>query len=143
MQVKEIMTNEVAYVSPDQTLVEAARLMQKHDVGSVPVCQGDQVVGIVTDRDIVVRNVAHGKNPQNTPVKEVMTSQVQMVSSDMNLHQVAEMMAKNQVRRLPVVDNHRIVGMIALGDLAAQAKTDVELAKTLGMISNPSQPENL
>jgi CBS domain-containing protein len=143
LQVKEIMTNEVAYVSPDQTLVEAARLMQKHDVGSVPVCQGDQVVGIVTDRDIVVRNVAHGKNPQNTPVKEVMTSQVQMVSSDMNLHQVAEMMAKNQVRRLPVVDNHRIVGMIALGDLAAQAKTDVELAKTLGMISNPSQPENL
>ncbi len=143
MQVKEIMTNEVAYVSPSQTLVDAARLMQKHDVGSVPVCQGDQVLGIVTDRDIVVRNVAHGKNPQNTSVKDVMTSQVRMVSSDMDIHQAAEMMAKNQVRRLPVVDNNRIVGMIALGDLAAQAKTDVELAKTLGMISNPSQPENL
>lgn len=137
------MTDHVAYLNPEANLVEAAQLMQKHDVGVLPVCQGDNVVGIVTDRDIVVRNIAHGKDPKSTPVKNVMTSDVRMVNSDMNLHQAAEIMADHQIRRLPVVDNNRIVGMVALGDLATQAKYDVELATTLGKISNPSEPENL
>jgi CBS domain-containing protein len=143
LKIKDIMTNQVAYVSPENTVVEAAQLMQKHDVGSVPVCQGDHIVGIVTDRDIVVRNIAHGKDPRSTPVSDVMTSQVKLVSPNMSLNQAAELMAESQVRRLPVVDQDRIVGMVALGDLAAYAKTDVELAKTLGMISNPSEPENM
>ncbi len=143
MKIKDIMTNEVAYVSPDTNVVQAAQLMQKHDVGSVPVCQGDQIIGMITDRDIVVRNIAHGKDPKVTPVRDVMTSQVQVVNSDMDLHQAAAIMANSQIRRLPVVDNDRLVGIVALGDLATQAKTDVELAKTLGMVSNPSQPENL
>ncbi len=143
MKIKDIMTNEVAYVSPDTNVVQAAQLMQKHDVGSVPVCQGDQIIGMITDRDIVVRNIAHGKDPKVTPVRDVMTSQVQAISSDMDLHQAAAIMANSQIRRLPVVDNDRLVGIVALGDLATQAKTDVELAKTLGMVSNPSQPENL
>ena len=143
MKIKDIMTNQVAYVSPENNVVEAAQLMQKHDVGSLPVCQGEHIVGIVTDRDIVVRNIAHGKDPRSTPVKDVMTSQVKLVSPEMNLNQAAELMAGSQIRRLPVVDRDKIVGMVALGDLAAYAKTDVELAKTLGMISSPSEPENL
>ena len=143
MKIKEIMTNQVAYLSPEDNLVEAAQLMQKHDVGVLPVCQGENVLGIVTDRDIVVRNIAHGQDPKTTPVKNVMTSNVQMVSPDMNLNQAAEMMADNQIRRLPVVENNRIIGMVTLGDLATQAKYDVELATTLGKISSPSQPENL
>ncbi|HYH03238.1 MAG TPA: CBS domain-containing protein [Bacillota bacterium] len=143
MKIRDIMTDHVAYLNPEANLVEAAQLMQKHDVGVLPVCQGDNVVGIVTDRDIVVRNIAHGKDPKSTPVKNVMTSDVRMVNSDMNLHQAAEIMADHQIRRLPVVDNNRIVGMVALGDLATQAKYDVELATTLGKISNPSEPENL
>jgi CBS domain-containing protein len=143
MKIKEIMTNQVAYLSPEDNLVEAAQLMQKHDVGVLPVCQGENVLGIVTDRDIVVRNIAHGQDPKTTPVKNVMTADVQMVSPDMNLNQAAEMMADNQIRRLPVVENNRIVGMVALGDLATQAKYDVELATTLGKISTPSRPENL
>ena len=143
MKIKDIMTDQVAYLNPEANLVEAAQLMQKHDVGVLPVCQGENVVGIVTDRDIVVRNIAHGKDPKTTPVKNVMTSDVHMVSPDMNLHQVAEIMSEHQVRRLPVVENNRIVGMVSLGDLATQAKYDVELATTLGKISNPSEPENL
>lgn len=143
MKIKEIMTEQVAYLSPESNLVEAAQLMQKHDVGVLPVCQGDNVVGIVTDRDIVVRNIAHGNDPKTTPVKNVMTSDVRMVSPDMNLNQAAEIMADHQIRRLPVVENNRIVGMVALGDLATQAKYDVELATTLGRISSPSEPENM
>jgi CBS domain-containing protein len=137
------MNHEVAYVSPETTVTQAAQLMQKHDVGSIPVCQGEHLIGIVTDRDIVVRNIAHGRDPHSTPVRDVMTSQVRMVNADMDLHQAAEIMAKSQVRRLPVVDKDRIVGIVSLGDLATQAKTDVELAKTLGLISTPSEPENL
>jgi CBS domain-containing protein len=143
MKVKEIMTDQVACLNPEANLIEAAQLMQKHDVGILPVCQGNNVLGIVTDRDIVVRNIAHGQDPKTTPVKNVMTSNVQMVSPEMNLNQAAELMADHQIRRLPVIDNNRIVGMVALGDLATQAKYDVELATTLGKISTPSEPENL
>jgi CBS domain-containing protein len=143
VKIKEIMTDQVAYLNPDANLVEAAQLMQKHDVGVLPVCQGQEVLGIVTDRDIVVRNIAHGQDPKTTPVKNVMTSDVKMVSPEMSLDQAAEVMADHQIRRLPVVDNQRIVGMVALGDLATQAKYDVELGMTLGKISTPSEPENL
>jgi CBS domain-containing protein len=143
VKIKEIMTDQVAYLNPDANLVEAAQLMQKHDVGVLPVCQGQEVLGIVTDRDIVVRNIAHGQDPKTTPVKNVMTSDVKMISPEMSLDQAAELMADHQIRRLPVVDNQRIVGMVALGDLATQAKYDVELGMTLGKISTPSEPENL
>lgn len=137
------MTDQVAFVGPETTIVETARLMQKHNVGSVPVCEGPNLVGIVTDRDIVVRNVAHGKDAGASPVREIMTSTVQSISPEMELNQVTEMMSKQQIRRLPVVENNRLVGMVSLGDLATQAKYDVEIAKTLGEISKPSQPEKL
>lgn len=143
LKIKDIMTDQVAFVGPETTIVETARLMQKHNVGSVPVCEGPNLVGIVTDRDIVVRNVAHGKDAGASPVREIMTSTVQSISPEMELNQVTEMMSKQQIRRLPVVENNRLVGMVSLGDLATQAKYDVEIAKTLGEISKPSQPEKL
>lgn len=143
MKIKDIMTDQVAFVSPGTTVVEAAQMMQKHDIGAVPVCEGQNVVGILTDRDIVVRNIAHGMDPSLTPVKDVMSSQVETVGPEMSLTQAAELMSDKQIRRLPVIDNNRIVGMVSLGDLATQAKHDVELAGTLGEISQPSQPENM
>lgn len=143
MKIKDIMTNQVSYVSPESTVVEAAQLMQKHDIGMVPVCQGTNVVGLVTDRDIVVRNIAHGKDPHATPVRDVMTSQVKTVDPQMTLNQAAEIMSQNQVRRLPVIESNRLVGVVALGDLATEAKHDVELARTLGEISSPSEPKNM
>ncbi|HBG15343.1 MAG TPA: CBS domain-containing protein [Firmicutes bacterium] len=143
MKIKEIMTDKVAFVSPETTVVETARLMQKHDVGSIPVCEGPNLVGIVTDRDIVVRNVAHGKNPSTIPVREIMTTAVKTIAPEMELNQVAELMSQQQIRRLPVVENNQLVGMVSLGDLATQAKHDVEVASTLGEISQPSRPEKI
>lgn len=143
MKIKDIMTDNLAVVSPDTTVIEVAQLMQKHDVGAVPVCEGANMVGLVTDRDIVVRNIAHGKDPQHTPVRDVMTTQVKSISPETSLSQAAGIMAAQQVRRLPVVNENRLVGMVSLGDLATKAKYDVELSTTLGEISIPSEPEKM
>lgn len=143
MKVKDIMTKNVAYVNPNSTLVETAQLMQKHNVGSIPVCDQSGVIGIVTDRDIVVRNIAHGNDPKQTPVKDVMTSQVTTVTPDADMADVSKMMASNKVRRLPVVDNNMLVGIVALGDVACDAGFTMEVSDTLAEISSPSKPEML
>lgn len=143
MKVKDIMTDELAVISPDATVIEAAQLMQKHDVGAVPVCEGSNIVGLVTDRDIVVRNIAHGKDPNHTPVRDVMTTEVKSISPETNISQAAGIMATQQIRRLPVIEDDRLVGMVSLGDLATKAKFDVEVSTTLGEISIPSKPERM
>lgn len=141
MKVKEIMTKSVAFISPASTVVDAAQLMQKHNVGSIPVCDKSGVVGIVTDRDIVVRNVAHGINPQFTSVSDVMTSQVATVTPDMDVEDVAGMMSDKQIRRMPVVENNKLIGIVALGDMATDARFDIEASDALTEISRPSKPE--
>lgn len=139
MKVKDKMTKAVAYVGPNTSVVEAAQLMQKHNVGSIPVFdQG--VVGIVTDRDIVVRNVAHGKVPKDTKVQDVMTSQVTTVSPEMDVDEVSKLMANQQIRRVPVVANNEIVGMLALGDIATDMRFDMEVSEALCEISKPAKP---
>ncbi|MCX8129682.1 MAG: CBS domain-containing protein [Clostridia bacterium] len=140
MKVKDIMTKNVAYVNPNTTVTEAAQLMQKHNVGSIPVCDQTGVLGILTDRDIVVRNVAHGNNPQSTPVKDVMTKSVTTVTPDMDVNDVSSVMSSNQIRRLPVVENNMLVGMVAIGDLAADARFDTEASEALTEISKPAKP---
>jgi len=134
------MTDKVAYVSPEMSLVEVAQLMQKHNIGAMPVVDGDNVVGMVTDRDIVVRNVAHEKDPATTQVSAIMSSQVESVTPEMELNKAAEIMSSKQVRRLPVIEGNKLVGIVSLGDLATQAKYDVELSRTLAEISTPSRP---
>lgn len=141
MKVKDIMTKSVAYTNPNATLTEVAQLMQKHNVGSIPVLDQNGVMGIVTDRDIVVRNIAHGKNPQQTPVKDVMTSSVTTVTPDMDMDEVSRMMASHQVRRLPVVENNRLVGIVAIGDLATETRFHTEASEALSEISIPSKPQ--
>lgn len=137
------MTDELAVISPDATVIEAAQLMQKHNVGAVPVCEGSNIVGLVTDRDIVVRNIAHGKDPNHTPVRDVMTTEVKSISPETNISQAAGIMATQQIRRLPVIEDDHLVGMVSLGDLATKAKFDVEVSTTLGEISSPSKPEKM
>lgn len=141
MLIKDIMTKNVAYIDPQSAVIEAAQLMQKHNVGSIPVCDRSGVIGIVTDRDIVVRNVAHGTDPRSLKVQDVMTSGVATVSPDMDVDEAGRIMARNQVRRLPVVENHMLVGMVALGDLAVNARYDTEASKALTEISIPAKPE--
>ncbi len=141
MKVRDVMTKNVAYVNPAASIVETAQLMQQHNVGSIPVCDQGGVVGIITDRDIVVRTVAVGKNPQQTPVTEIMTTGVATVSPDMDMHDVAQKMATSQIRRVPVVENNSLVGIVALGDVAVDAKYYTQVADTLENISNPSIPQ--
>ncbi|MCX7772744.1 MAG: CBS domain-containing protein [Clostridia bacterium] len=143
MKVRDIMTHNVAYINPDSKIVEAAQLMQKHNVGSIPVCDQTGVIGIVTDRDIVVRNVAHGKNPQDTPVKDVMTKSVTTATPDMDVNQASQIMSSNRIRRIPVVENNMLVGMLALGDMAADQRFNMEASEALSEISKPANPEML
>lgn len=143
MKVRDIMTKSVAYINPASTVVEAAQLMQKHNVGSIPVCDQSGVVGIVTDRDIVVRNVAHGKNPQDSRVSDVMTTRVQMVSPDTDVDEATRIMAQNQIRRLPVVENNQIIGIVSLGDMATTGRFDMEAGEALTEISKPSKPQQM
>jgi len=143
LKVRDIMTKNVAYVDPNSTVKDAAQLMQKHNVGSIPVCDQNGVVGIVTDRDIVVRNVAHGNNPMNTPVRDVMTSQIATATPEMDVREVTSIMSDNKIRRIPVVENNKLVGIVALGDLASKAMYDTEVAEALSEISKPAKPAKM
>jgi len=143
MKVRDIMTKQVAYINPDSKVIEAAQLMQKHNIGSVPVCDQSGVVGIVTDRDIVLRSISNGKNPQDTPVRDVMTGQVKTATPDMDVDEVAKLMATHKVRRMPVVENNSLVGMVSLGDIAVNNQYNFEASEALAEISKPAKPEQL
>lgn len=134
MQVKQIMTTDVRTIAPNDTITKAASLMSQLNVGAVPVTDNNRVVGIVTDRDIVLRGVAKGES-SNQKVSEVMTPNVKYVSSDTDVHTVADIMAENQIRRLPVVDNGQLVGIVAIGDLAVENIFENEAGEALHTIS--------
>lgn len=143
LKVRDIMTKNVAWVDPTSTVEEAAQLMQKHNIGAIPVCDRGNLLGIVTDRDIVVRNVAHGKNARDTSVKDVMTTQVTSVTPDMDVKEASGLMSSQQIRRVPVVEGSQIIGIVSLGDMAADRRFDTEASKALTDISRPSKPENM
>src|SRR5262245_38321433 len=118
MKVQEVMTREVAVVHPDSTLQEAADRMRQLNVGPLPVCDNDRLVGMITDRDITVRSTAEGLDPWTTPVREAMTPDVVCCSEDDDVSEAALLMTKNHVSRLLVLDrNRRLVGIVAQDDL--------------------------
>ena len=120
MRISEVMTTEVETVSPDQTAREAASFMLRADAGSIPVCQGDKVVGMITDRDIAVRGVAEGRGP-DTLVRDLMSDGIICARADDDVDSVAQRMSQEQVRRLPVLDeDEKLVGIVSLGDLARE-----------------------
>ena len=122
-KVHEHMTDRPRCVTPETPVSEAAELMASEDVGSLPILDGDKLVGVVTDRDIVIRAVAAKKNPQGMPVREVATQDPVTVRADDDLSDALELMATYQVRRLPVVDeDNRLVGVLAQADVAMGAK---------------------
>lgn len=141
MNVKEIMTSDVKSVSSSDPIKKAAEIMKSVDCGSVPVVDQGQVVAMVTDRDIAVRAVADGKGP-DTPVKDSMSHHVVTVSPDTDARQAATKMAENQVRRLPVVDGKKLVGILAIADLARKNIFVSESGHALSDISEPSQQSN-
>ena len=120
MKVSEVMTTEVQTVSPDQTAREAAGFMLRAEAGSIPVIEGDEVIGIITDRDIAVRGVAEGRGG-DTLVRELMSDGIICAHEDDDVADVARRMSEEQIRRLPVLDHDkRLVGIVSLGDLARE-----------------------
>ena len=124
MIISEVMTREVRVASPDDTLQCVARVMEEEDFGSLPVAENDRLVGMLTDRDITIRAVARGLAPQDSTVREVMSTDVQYVYDDESVLDVANVMGDLHVRRLPVLDrDQRLVGIVSLGDLALSTPT--------------------
>ena len=122
MKVSEVMTRDVQTVRPDQPVQEAASFMLSADAGSIPVTDGDRLIGMITDRDIAVRGIAKGYGP-DTPVRELMTDDVICAREDDDVDDVASRMSEAQVRRLPVIDEQeRLCGIVSLGDLSRESR---------------------
>lgn len=135
MKLRDVMTKNAKYVTTQDNITNAAKIMEDLNVGCVPVCEEQRPVGMLTDRDIVLRNVAKEKNGNNTNVTEVMSNRVVYGTPDMDVHEAAELMSKYQIRRLPVVENDRITGIVAIGDLAVQNKLVDDAGVALNSIS--------
>lgn len=119
MRVKDCMCNNVVWATPDATVRDCARIMGEQHIGSMPVCnQNQNVVGFVTDRDILLRAVACDKDLNTTKVSDIMTTNVCCCDVDHDIDEATDLMCHNQIRRLPVVENNKIVGIVTLGDLA-------------------------
>jgi CBS domain-containing protein len=120
MKISEVMTTDVQTISADQTAREAAAFMLRAEAGSIPVCEGERVIGMITDRDIAVRGVAEGRGP-DTPVRDLMSDGIVCARAEDNVDDVARRMSQEQVRRLPVLDaNEKLIGIVSLGDLARE-----------------------
>ena len=136
MKISEVMTKNVATVTPDQSAREAAAFMLSADAGSIPVCEGSRVIGMITDRDIAVRGVANGHGPE-TPVRDLMSEGLVCVRDDDDVAEVASRMADSQVRRLPVIDSDdKLCGIVSLGDLSRESKQQLA-SEALQGVSQP------
>lgn len=140
--IQDVMTRGVEVVDPNATLMQVAEKMRQFNVGPLPVCDGDRLVGVVTDRDLVVRGIAMGHDPHTSKVSSVMTEDVELIHLEASLEEAADLMKEKQLRRLLVVDDHKnLVGILSLGDLA-QEVDDTTAARTLEHISEPSAPSH-
>lgn len=141
MKVSDVMTSDVQTVGPDETAQQAASFMLSADAGSIPVTDGDRLIGMITDRDIAVRGVAKGYGP-DTLVRELMTDDIIAARADDDVEDVASRMSQAQVRRLPVVDeNERLCGIVSLGDLARET-SDESAHEALEGVSEPGGQHN-
>lgn len=137
MKIREVMTNQVIRIHPEETVAVAARTLTHYNIGALPVCENNgQLCGMVTDRDIVTRCLASNRKPENTRVRDVMTGWVVSATPDMDTSVAAHLMGRQQVRRLPVVENGTLCGMVSLGDLAVREQSNPDAADALGDISN-------
>ena len=137
MKVREIMTKNVVRIHPDEPVEVAARALMHYNVGAMPVCGSDgKICGMVTDRDLVTRCMASGRQPGKTKVADVMTGQVTSASPEMETGVAAHLMGRMQVRRLPVVENGKLLGMVSLGDIATQEESSMDAGDALSDISS-------
>ena len=137
MKVRDLMTSDPSTVAPDDVIARAATLMREEDCGSIPVVKDAKLVGIVTDRDITVRGVAAGKDPKTTKVAEVMSADPITVEPDTDAAEASRVMAQHQVRRLPVVEDGRLLGIVVTAQLARRESAG-KMGETIKEISEPA-----
>ena len=137
MKLRDMMTHPVVRIHPEESVAVAARTLARYNIGALPVCGGDgRICGVVTDRDLVTRCIAAGRQPGATPVRDVMTTQVVSARPDMATATAAYLMGKQQIRRLPVVENGRLCGMVSLADLANREESAYDASDALTEISS-------
>lgn len=136
MEIKDIMTQRVVSIDPAESVEVAARTMNQYNIGALPVCRNGKLCGMLTDRDIVTRCLAANRLPGNTQVRQVMTEQVTSISPNMETGVAAHLMGRLQIRRLPVVENGRLCGMVSLGDLAIREETALDAGDVLTDVSS-------
>ncbi|WP_431967596.1 CBS domain-containing protein [Nocardia sp. bgisy134] len=136
MKARDIMHADATCIPADETIDRAAQMMRNMDVGALPICHNDRLVGMLTDRDIVVRCIAEGHNPGRIRAGDLAKGTPRWVDADADLQQVLELMEQNQIKRLPVIENKRLIGMICESDLAKNV-TDAQLAEFISAVSVP------
>ena len=139
--IQDVMTPDVQCISPEETVRRAAQMMDEYNVGSIPVVDGDKLVGMITDRDITVRSTAAGQSPESTRVGDVMSTDVRTCYSNQQVDEVLGQMGDVQIRRVPVIDeqSHQLVGIVSLGDLATRQSKHTD--EVLRDVSWPSEPD--
>jgi CBS domain-containing protein len=139
--IQEVMTRDVQTISPEETVQRAAQLMDELNVGAIPVCDGQKLVGMITDRDITVRSTAAGQAPDATRVGDVMSTDVRTCYTNQSVDEVLGQMGDVQIRRVPVIDeqSHQMVGIVSLGDMATKHSAGIDHA--LDEISYPAEPD--
>jgi len=136
LKIKEIETQHPEVVGPDAGLMEAAQKMRRLNVGMLPVCEKDLLIGLLTDRDITVRATAEGRDPRQTKVRDIMSSEPVWCYEDQNVTVCVELMEQNQIRRLPVLDRtQHLVGIVSLGDLAIRSRNERLAGEVLNRVS--------
>lgn len=139
-KVRDVMTEQVEVIDANASLREAADKMRTQNVGALPVVEGQRLAGMVTDRDIVVRGIAMGRDPNTSKVSEVMTPDIEAINADASVDEAIEKMRQKEVRRLLVVDeNKRLVGIVTLGDLTQEVDPE-KAARVLETAANPEEP---
>lgn len=136
MEIKDIMTRNVVTIDPAESVEVAARTMNRYNIGALPVCKNGKLCGVLTDRDIVTRCLAANRLPADTQVRQVMTEQVTAISPNMQTGVAAHLMGRLQIRRLPVVENGKLCGMVSLGDLAIREETALDAGDVLSDVSS-------
>jgi len=140
MKITDIMTKDVETCAPEMSIQEIASKMLELDVGSIPISDGNRLLGIVTDRDIVIRGIA-SQISLDSPVSQILTSEMITGTTDMSIKDAADLMSEHQIRRLPIVENDRLAGIVSLGDIAVRDRTDDNASMVLEDVSESDDTE--
>ena len=144
MKVRDIMTKDGVFANKDDSVLTVAKLMKHHNVGAIPIVENaEKVLGMVTDRDIVLNMADYNFDPANTFALKLMTDKLYTVKPEADLSSALALMKKQQIRRLPVMEDNKLVGMLSIGDIAVRSDYNMEMSEAISEISMPDRPENI